>query len=174
MNRNLLSVGTCFSNGCLFSTATRYQLYVHSQLFSDTARICFTNELETIKYKRITCIVPKSFLHLFFSSIIGYSVLYKYILLVRVTCEKYRLRGEANIPSRFSGEGHLTVFETGIFSQITLTNRIYLFNSVEYLTASKTVACKQVQNFRPPRSFDFQLRLKINLRKQEKSFQRRD
>jgi hypothetical protein len=44
------------------------------------------------------------------------------------------------------------------FSQITLTNRIYLFNSVEYLTANKTVACKQVQNFRPPRSFDFQLR----------------
>jgi hypothetical protein len=60
------------------------------------------------------------------------------------------------------------------FSQITLTNRIYLFNSAEYLTASKTVACKQVQNFRPPRSFDFQLRLKINLRKQEKSFQRSD
>jgi hypothetical protein len=148
MNHNLLSVGTCFNNGCLFSTATRYQLYVHSQLFSDTARICFTNELETIKYKRITCIVPKSFLHLFFSSIIGYSVLYKYILLVRVTCEKYRLRGEANIPSRF--------------------------NSAEYLTASKTVACKQVQNFRPPRSFDFQLWLKINLRKQEKSFQRSD
>ena len=58
------------------------------------------------------------------------------------------------------------------FSQITLTNRIYLFNSGEYLTASKTVACKQVQNFRPPRSFDFQLRLKINLRKQEISFQR--
>ena len=29
------------------------------------------------------------------------------------------------------------------FSQITLTNRIYLFNSAEYLTASKTVACKQ-------------------------------
>jgi hypothetical protein len=54
MNRNLLSVGTCFSNGCLFSTATRYQLYVHSQLFSDTARICFTNELETIKYKKTT------------------------------------------------------------------------------------------------------------------------
>jgi hypothetical protein len=42
------------------------------------------------------------------------------------------------------------------FSQITLTNRIYLFNSAEYLIASKTVACKQVQNFRPPRSFDFQ------------------
>ena len=60
------------------------------------------------------------------------------------------------------------------FSQITLTNRIYLFNSAEYLTASKTVACKQVQNFRPPRSFDFQLRLKINIRKQEKSFQRSD
>jgi hypothetical protein len=55
------------------------------------------------------------------------------------------------------------------FSQIPLTNRIYLFNSAEYLTASKTVACKQAQNFR---SFDFQLRLEINLRKQEKSFQR--
>jgi hypothetical protein len=26
-------------------------------------------------------------------------ILYKYILLVRVICEKYRLRGEANIPS---------------------------------------------------------------------------
>jgi hypothetical protein len=47
-------------------------------------------------------------------------------------------------------------------------------NSTEYLTASKTVACKQVQNFRPLRSFDFQLRFKINLRKQEKSFQRSD
>ena len=57
---------------------------------------------------------------------------------------------------------------------LTLTNRIYLFNSAEYLTASKTVACKQVQKFKPPRSFDFQLRLKINLRKQEKSFQRSD
>jgi hypothetical protein len=33
---------------------------------------------------------------------------------------------------------------------------IYLFNSAEYLTASKTMACKQVQNFIPPRSFDFQ------------------
>jgi hypothetical protein len=42
------------------------------------------------------------------------------------------------------------------FSKLTLTNRIYLLNSAEYLTASKTVACKQVQNFRPPRSFDFQ------------------
>ena len=82
-------------------------------------------------------------------------------MLVRVICEKYRLRGEANIPSRY-------------FSQITLTNRICLFNSAEYLTASKTVACKQVQNFRPPRSYDFQLRLIINLRKQETSFQRSD
>ena len=42
------------------------------------------------------------------------------------------------------------------FSQITLTKRIYLFISAEYLSASKTVACKQVQNFIPPRSFDFQ------------------
>ena len=60
------------------------------------------------------------------------------------------------------------------YTNITLTNRIYLFNSAEYLTASITVVCKHVQNFRPPRSFDFQLRLKINLRKQEKSFQRSD
>jgi hypothetical protein len=75
---------------------------------------------------------------------------------VRVICEKYRLKGEAKIPRRFGGEGHLTVLETGIFSQIALTNRIHLFNSAEYLTASKTVACKQVHNFRPPRSFDFQ------------------
>jgi hypothetical protein len=28
------------------------------------------------------------------------------------------------------------------FSQITLSNRIYLFNYAEYLTASKTVTCK--------------------------------
>jgi hypothetical protein len=42
-------------------------------------------------------------------------LLYKYILLVRVICVKYRLRGEANIPSRVSGEGHLIVLETGIF-----------------------------------------------------------
>ena len=58
------------------------------------------------------------------------------------------------------------------FSKLSLTNSIYLLNSAEYLTASKTVACKQAQNFRPPRSFDFQMRIKINLRKQEKSFQR--
>ena len=45
----------------------------------------------------------------------GQSIVYKYILLVRVICEKYRLRGEANIPSCFSVEGHLTVLETGIF-----------------------------------------------------------
>ena len=74
---------------------------------------------------------------------------------MRIICEKYRLRGEANIQNRFSFEGHLTVLETSIF-QITLTNRTYLFNCAEYLTASKTVACKQVQNLRPPHSFDFQ------------------
>jgi hypothetical protein len=39
-------------------------------------------------------------------------ILYKYILLVRVICEKYRLRGEANIPC---GKGYFTVLETGIF-----------------------------------------------------------
>ena len=71
--------------------------------------------------------------------------IYKYILLVRVICEKYRLRGETFDCSR-----------NRYFSQITLTNRILLFNSAKYLAASKTVACKQVQNFRPPHSFDFQ------------------
>jgi hypothetical protein len=38
------------------------------------------------------------------------------ILLVRVTCEKYRFqRGEANFPSSLSGEGNLPVLEIGIF-----------------------------------------------------------
>ena len=50
----------------------------------------------------------------------------------------------------------LPSFINRYFSQITPTNMIYLFNSAEYLTASKTVACKQVQNFRPPWLFDFQ------------------
>ena len=44
-----------------------------------------------------------------------YILLYKYILLVRVIREKNRLRGETNIPSRFRGEGRLTVSETRIF-----------------------------------------------------------
>ena len=71
---------------------------------------------------------------------------------MRVIYEKYQLRGEANIPSR----GTFDCPQNRYFSQITLTNRIYLFNSAEYLTASSTVACKQIQNFRPLRSFDFQ------------------
>jgi hypothetical protein len=49
----------------------------------------------------------------------------KYILLVRVICEKYRLRGEANIQSRFSGEGHLTVLDHLIFNQSTKTGKIF-------------------------------------------------
>ena len=53
-------------------------------------------------------------------------ILYKYILVVRVICKK--------IPVERRGKFHEP--------QITLTNRIYLFNSAEYLTASKTVACK--------------------------------
>jgi hypothetical protein len=39
---------------------------------------------------------------------------------MRVICEKYRLRGEANIPSRFSGEGHLTVLETSGEGHLTV------------------------------------------------------
>jgi hypothetical protein len=56
-----------------------------------------------------------TFLMLVLTNIFSLDILYKYILLVRVICEKYWLRGEANIPSRFSGDGHLTVLETGIF-----------------------------------------------------------
>jgi hypothetical protein len=44
----------------------------------------------------------------------------KYILLVRVICEKYRFRGQSNVPRR--------LFASPLnryFSQITLTNRIY-------------------------------------------------
>ena len=49
------------------------------------------------------------------------------MLLVRVIYEKYRLRGEANIPSRISGEGYLTVLETSIFRIYpSLTGYIYL------------------------------------------------
>jgi hypothetical protein len=54
---------------------------------------------------------------------------------VRVICEKYRLRREAKRLGTFYCP------RNRYFSQITLTNRIYLFNSAEYLTASKTVAC---------------------------------
>ena len=48
---------------------------------------------------------------------VKYSVeLNKYILLVRVICKKYRFRGQEKF--------HLDRY----FSQITLTNRIYLYN----------------------------------------------
>ena len=60
-----------------------------------------------------------------------YNIVYKYILLVRVICEKYRSRWNFSCPRNW------------YFSHVTLTNRIYLFNSAEYLTVSKTVACKQ-------------------------------
>jgi hypothetical protein len=35
--------------------------------------------------------------------------------LMAVKPEKYQLRGEANSPSRLSGEGNLPALETGIF-----------------------------------------------------------
>jgi hypothetical protein len=41
------------------------------------------------------------------------SIIYKYILLVRVICEKYRLRGEANLRSHLSSEGNVRVLSTG-------------------------------------------------------------
>jgi hypothetical protein len=59
-------------------------------------------------------------------------ILFILIYLFKVICEKYRLRGEANFSCPLNR----------YFLQITLTNRIYLFNSAEYLTVRKTVACK--------------------------------
>jgi hypothetical protein len=39
----------------------------------------------------------------------------KYILLVRVFCEKYRFRGQLNVPRHKSGSGYLPLLSTGIF-----------------------------------------------------------
>ena len=39
----------------------------------------------------------------------------KYILLVRVICEKYRFRGHANFPPRSGHSGNLSLLSTGIF-----------------------------------------------------------
>ena len=47
----------------------------------------------------------------------------KYILLVRVICEKYWFRGQEKFASPLNG----------ILSQITLTNRIYLYNIIDYV-----------------------------------------
>jgi hypothetical protein len=47
------------------------------------------------------------------------------------------------------------------FSQITLSNRIYLFNYAEYLTASKTVTCKHrwlKEETRVIRNFSYQFK----------------
>jgi hypothetical protein len=56
---------------------------------------------------------------------VKYSVeLNKNILLVRVICEKYRFRGQSNVPRR------IRIFASPLnwyFSQIILTNRIYLY-----------------------------------------------
>jgi hypothetical protein len=82
---------------------------------------------------------------------------------VRVICEKYRLRGEANVPSSPCVEGNFSCPRNRYFSQITLTNRIYLFNSAEYLTASKTVACKQHCRLEPRNHFFFFFTIQINL-----------
>jgi hypothetical protein len=57
----------------------------------------------------------------------------KYILLVRVICEKYRFRGQEKFPST---HGRLGTFASPLnryFSQITLTNRIYLYNIIHYV-----------------------------------------
>ena len=82
---------------------------------------------------------------------------------MRIICEKYRLRGEANFPNRLSGEGNFSCPRNQYFSQITLTNRIYLFNFAEYLTVSKTGACKQHCRLEPRNhSVGFFFTIKIN------------
>ena len=50
-----------------------------------------------------------------FRVVMSVAILYKYSLVVRVICEKYRMRGEANFTSRLSDEGSFPVLETGIF-----------------------------------------------------------
>jgi hypothetical protein len=70
--------------------------------------------------------------------------------------QKIPVERRGKFPERPQRRGKLDCPRNRYFSQITLTNRICLFNSAECLTASKTVTCKQVQNFRPPRSFYFQ------------------
>ena len=85
-------------------------------------------------------------------------IIYKYILSSEGYLRKIPVERRGKYPEPLQRRGTFDCPGNRYFSQITLTNRIYLFNSAEYLTANKTVPCKQVQNFRPPRSFDFQLR----------------
>jgi hypothetical protein len=49
---------------------------------------------------------------------------------VRVICEKYRLRGEANIPSRFGGEEHLTEKYPGTIGKYRARDEIPSLNSL--------------------------------------------
>ena len=51
----------------------------------------------------------------------------KYILLVRVICETYRFRGQSNVPRRLKRLGIFASPLNRYVSQITLTNRIYLY-----------------------------------------------
>ena len=81
--------------------------------------------------------------------------IYDYIQIYPVS-EDYLRKIPVERRGKYPERGTFDCPRNRYFSKLTLTNRIYLLNSAEYLTASKTVACKQVQNFRPPRSFDFQ------------------
>ena len=76
-------------------------------------------------------------------------ILFKYILLVRVNgknsgWDERQISWAASVPTR-----EICLSSKAVFSQITLTNRTYLVNSAEYLTASKTVACKQYCRLEP-------------------------
>ena len=52
----------------------------------------------------------------------------KYILLVRVICEKYWFRGQEKFPSPLRRFGKFASPLNRYFSQIIRTNRIYLYN----------------------------------------------
>jgi hypothetical protein len=58
-----------------------------------------------------------------------------YILSVRVICEKYRFREQSNFPSPL---GKLASPLNRYFSQITLTNRIYVFKNQLPVTSHVT------------------------------------
>jgi len=57
---------------------------------------------------------------------------------------KIPVERRGKFPEPPQGQGKFPCPRNRYLSQITLTNRIYLFNSAEYLTSSKTVAYKNI------------------------------
>ena len=107
------------------------QIFLGEGVYNDEGYICYFLT-EVIKfYSLMLLLYPGELCRLLGASSFPYTVLfsldviYKYILLVRVICEKYRLRGEANFLSRHR---EIRLFSKLVFfAYITITNRIYLF-----------------------------------------------